>query len=708
MFRRGKRRDAAKLELWQERYSRNASAYAGELGKMDHREALYRGTKDIKGAPGVEKVRPAAHVRNVVAELVESQVSSSIPQPKVTALRPEDEEKARLIEDMLRNELDRLPTEYLNDQEERTVPIQGGALSLVEWDSTQGTRQTAGELSVMGLHPKKVIPQDGVWTDIEDMDYFFVLVPQTKAYIRKRYGVDVEDQTEEEPGIKGADGQQSAGEDLVTQYMAYYRNDSGGIGLFSWVGDVVLEDLEDYQARRIYLCTKCGERGDGRECAYCHSKKFAEGADDGEVLTEDIQLSDGRVIPAWEEKWIPNPLGEQGGWPGPAGADAIPAFSAENAHPLVAELQMVQTKIPYYKPDVFPVVLRKNVSVFGQFLGDSDVDKIEDQQETVKKLETKIIEKLCKGGSVLTVPKTAVLDFTDEELRVLRLDGPEQKAMLGVYNLQPDISGDLGYMSLVYEEARQIVGITDSFQGRQDRTATSGVAKEFAARQSAGRLESKRTMKDAYYARLFEVMFKFVLAYSDEPRTVVSTDNQGHTKYKTFYRYDFLEQDTAGEWYWNDRFLFAVDASATLANNREAMWQECRMNFQQGAYGNPADLETLVVFWTRMELLHYPGASDTRTYMEGKLEEQRTMQAQQAAMMGMGGQMPNGVPGGLLGPLGGGAAAQQTIPAARGGASDTKPAATMAEASQNAAAQIAARDAQAQAQAALINGGGRI
>lgn len=674
MFRRGKRRDAAKLELWQERYSRNASAYSGELGKMDHREALYRGTKDIKGAPGAEKVRPAAHVRNVVAELVESQVSSSIPQPKVTALRPEDEEKARLIEDMLRNELDRLPTEYLNDQEERTVPIQGGALSLVEWDSTQGTRQTAGELSVMGLHPKKVIPQDGVWTDIEDMDYLFVLVPQTKAYIRKRYGVDVEDQTEEEPGIKGADGQQSAGEDLVTQYMAYYRNDSGGIGLFSWVGDVVLEDLEDYQARRSYVCTKCGERGDGQECAYCHSKKFTEGADDGEVLTEDIQLSDGRVIPAWEEKWIPTPLGEQGGirgsWPSPEGADAIPAFSAENARALVAELQMVQTKLPYYKPDVFPVVLRKNVSVFGQFLGDSDVDKIEDQQETVKKLETKIIEKLCKGGSVLTVPKTAVLDFTDEELRVLRLDGPEQKAMLGVYNLQPDISGDLGYMSLVYEEARQIVGITDSFQGRQDRTATSGVAKEFAARQSAGRLESKRTMKDAYYARLFEVMFKFVLAYSDEPRTVVSTDNQGHTKYKTFYRYDFLEQDTAGEWYWNDRFLFAVDASATLANNREAMWQECRMNFQQGAYGNPADLETLVVFWTRMELLHYPGASDTRTYMEGKLEEQRAMQAQQAAMTGMGGIRQAGAGGGQ-------------IPG------------NMAEVSQDAAAQIAAQDAAA-------------
>lgn len=707
MFGRGKKQDKDKLALWQERYSRNRTAYERELAKMDHREALYRGTKEIKGAPGASRVKPAAHVRNVVAELIESQVSSSIPQPKVTALRPEDEEKARLVEDMLRNELDRMPMEYNNDQEERTVPIQGGALSLVEWDSTQHTHQTAGELSVTQLHPKKVIPQDGVWSDIEDMDYIFILVPQTKAFIKKRYGVDVREEPEEEPGIKGADADQSAGEDLVTQYMAYYRNKTGGIGLFSWVGDQVLEDLEDYQARRVYTCAKCGQRGDGRECAFCGSRKFDEGEEDGEILTEDLELSDGRVIPAWSETWV-----EVGAFPssGPSGAtfpqgEGYPAGDALSASfagtsPVGGDLpagdggpygpylerQSVPTKIPYYKPDLYPVVLRKNVSVFGQFLGDSDVDKIEDQQETIKKLETKVIEKLCKGGSVLTVPKTAVLDFTDEELRVLRLEGPEQKAMLGVYNLQPDVSGDLAYMNLTYEEARQIVGITDSFQGRQDRTATSGVAKEFAARQSAGRLESKRTMKDAYYARLFEVMFKFMLAYSDEPRTVVSTDNQGHTKYKTFYRYDFLERDEAGEWWWNDRFLFSVDASATLANNREAMWQECRMNFQQGAYGDPTSLETLVVFWSRMELLHYPGASDTRTYMEGKLEEQRAMEAQQAAMVGMGGMSP------LIQP------SAASVP--RGG--------SLEEIGSAAAAQIAAMDSQEQAQAALSNGGGRL
>ena len=103
-----------------------------------------------------------------------------------------------------------------------------------------------------------------------------------------------------------------------------------------------------------------------------------------------------------------------------------------------------------------------------------------------------------------------------------------------------------------------MIGITDSFQGRQDRTATSGGSYEFSAAQAAGRLESKRVMKDAAYAALFEAMFKFKLAYTDEPRSVVSYDIHGNAQYDEFNRYDFLEQDEAGEWCWNDQFLFLL------------------------------------------------------------------------------------------------------------------------------------------------------
>jgi hypothetical protein len=207
--------------------------------------------------------------------------------------------------------------------------------------------------------------------------------------------------------------------------------------------------------------------------------------------------------------------------------------------------------------------------------------------------------------------------------------------------MEGNVQQDMAYLAQIYEEARQVIGITDSFQGRQDRTATSGKAKEFAAAQSAGRLESKRVMKNAAYAALFEAMFKFKLAYTDEPRPVVSHDIHGNAEYHTFNRYDFLEQDAAGEWYWNDQFLFSVDDAAPLASNREAMWQETRMNLETGAFGDPANPATLILFWQKMEMLHYPGASETRAYLEEEAQRQ-AMMAQQREQQALAMQMQMG------------------------------------------------------------------
>ena len=285
------------------------------------------------------------------------------------------------------------------------------------------------------------------------------------------------------------------------------------------------------------------------------------------------------------------------------------------------------------------MILQNNISVYGQLLGASDVDLIADQQNTANRLETKIVDKVMQSGSYITLPPDCSIDDdSTEEHKVIRVTDPAQIQMISVHDMEGNIQQDMAYLSQVYEEARQILGITDSFQGRKDTTATSGKAKEFSAAQTAGRLESKRVMKQAAFARLYEAMFKFKLAYADEPRPVVSEDDHGVRQYQDFNRYDFLEQDENGEYYWNDQFLFSCDTSSPLASNREAMWQETRANLQTGAFGDPGDINTLILFWTKMEMLHYPGAADTKTYLEGILQQQQQqammqaqMQAQQAA-----------------------------------------------------------------------------
>ena len=599
-----------KLQMWQNRYEKSLNAYRMELAKMDKREALYFGTDKIQGTTGSQGSKNSLHTRNIVCEMIDSQAESSIPQPKVTAMRPEDEGKARLIENMIRNELDRLPFEELNDMQERTTPIQGGALILLEWDNTKHTHTTIGSLRVQDLHPQKVIPQNGVYTGIEDMDYIFIRLPQTKKYILRRYGVDVTNENENEPEIKTS-GEGKTAEDMVTQVIAYFRNDDGGIGRYSWVCDSVLEDLEDYQARQERVCTACGMQTEEETCPQCGGTKFKRQRAEYEELFEDIHRQDGSIIPAMTQKEPEIP-------------DGMPGEGTMST--------TKPTRLPYYKPNIYPIFLRKNISKFGSFLGDSDVDRIECQQNTIKKLETNIIEKLMKGGSYITLPQGVKATTTDENLKIIRLQSPSDKSMIDVYNLQPDISKDMNMVVQVYEEAREVIGITDSFQGKTDRTATSAVAKEFAAQQSAGRLESKRVMKDTQYAHLFEAMFQFMLADADEPRTVVSRDESGNARYDVFDRYDFLEQDEAGEWYWNDRFLFDTDTSSSLAKNRQSLWQEARMNYQQGCYGDPNELETKIMFWAQMEGLHYPLAGEAKNFLQRKEQQQLEMQQQQMLM----------------------------------------------------------------------------
>lgn len=296
----------------------------------------------------------------------------------------------------------------------------------------------------------------------------------------------------------------------------------------------------------------------------------------------------------------------------------------------------------YYKPDCYPLVLQRNVSVFGRLLGDSDADKIADQQNTINRLEKKIIDRLVKAGTRVLMPAQARHRIDTKDQEVWFLDNMADASLIRDVNFTGNLQYELAYMGQVYEEARQAIGITDSFQGRVDTTAKSGVAKQFAAAQSAGRLESKRALKNAAYADLFRLIFQYRLAYADEPRPVVSRDSRGQPVYDQFDRYDFLERDENGDWYWNDQFLFSTDTSAPLANNREQLWQETISLFSAGCFGVPTELDTLVALWTKLELLHYPGAAETRRYLEEKLERQaaaqaQAAQAQQAAMGPPGG-----------------------------------------------------------------------
>lgn len=617
----GTNKGDSSLKKWQDRLRINRSEYETELERMDERDAMYNGTKQISGIDG-KAAKKSNYVRNIIGEIIEAEVDSSIPLPKVSAKRPEDEDRAMTIEAFLRNELDYLPFEKINDMDERTTPIQGGDFFLVEWDNERYTHDTVGGLKISLLHPRQVIPQAGV-NNIQDMDYIFVLTGTTKKEIKRRYNVDVFSEDEEFPAVRSNGGDvEINSDDLVTLVTAYYKNKSGGIGVYRWVGDTEVQDLPDYFARRLKYCKKCGNTvmEEERACPVCGGRLFEHRTQETTQIDRDIDIE----INGGLREYIPQmtepvygeiPVRDE------TGAEVLDELGGVMTEYGVIE-EARPNEVPVYKLSQYPVILRRNISKSGALLGGSDVDSIKDQQEMVKKLGDKIQEKLMKGGSYVTLPAGVNVRKTDEELKVIELEDAAQKSMIDVLNIQPNISNDITFMDVAYQAARETIGITDSFQGRKDTTAQSGAAKQFAAAQTAGRLESKRVMKQAAYQELFEMMFKFMLAYADEPRATKRQNPIGDIEYGVFDRYSFLERDAAGELYWNDDFLFSVDTTNNLAQNREALWTAAKESYQSGAFGDPSDINTRILYWATLEKYHYPNAGNIKQNLKEQKEQQ--------------------------------------------------------------------------------------
>jgi hypothetical protein len=238
----------------------------------------------------------------------------------------------------------------------------------------------------------------------------------------------------------------------------------------------------------------------------------------------------------------------------------------------------------------------------------------------------------------------------------------EEAQMIQAKQILADVSQDIAGAQLFYESARASSGVTESYQGKTDTTATSGKAKEISAMQSAGRIESLRVMKAAAFAGVYELMFKYLLAFSDETRKFVKVLPDGQTEEMLWNKYMFLRKDKYGKIYYADDFAFSTDPAATLSNNRVQMWQETLQQFTMGTMGNPQDPRTLELYWNIMDTMQYPlakfalaGIKNASQHLPPELEQALIQSPEvlttataliQAQQSGAGGARPNSGPEG--------------------------------------------------------------
>lgn len=612
-----------KLQFFKDLFENAKGQQSALRDDFDKWSKQYKGDLTIDGSD-----EPALTGRNITYELIESQFSSYLPS---TAVTPEvyserNDRNAKSIERLLKNKRNQLPFEKMNDIDERYSPIYGGSIWLVEWDNSIKTHNTVGDVKITCWSPSHFVGQPCIY-DIDDMEYCFITFETTKEDLVRKYGVpiDVADDTESENGGET--------DETATVNVCYYKNDEDKICQYIWSGDTELQDIEDYYSRKVYVCKNCGRR---KELCTCDKPNYELQDDEYEELDHDIVLSDGSVIPAaspvmkdgqvvMEESQQQAVLED-----GSVAMDEINGIMIPATVPVQVP-KLERTKLPYYTPSKFPIIIRKNTSQENSLFGQSDCEFIRPQQQAINKIESRILEKLMNAGVYPTAPEDYIGQFDNGLYKNVIKVGQGNYKLFGRIDLQVDLTQDISQSERLYQQSKRIMGITDSYQGQADSTAQSGKAKQIQVNQSAGRLDSKRKMKNAAYAEIDEVIFLYYLAYADEPRAMSYVDSMGRLQNAQFNRYDFIERDENGEYYYNTQYLFGTDPTGDVEQSRETIWSENRLNFQNGCYGNPQQLETLLIFWQQMERHHYPDARDMVERIRGIIEAQREQLEQQLA-----------------------------------------------------------------------------
>lgn len=625
----------SKLTFFSDLYEDAKNKLAEHIERMDRQMAQYNGDDRIDGSS--EKAKA---IRNITYELIESKVSNEIPSPKVTpsSYNEARHQNARSIERFLARERDRLPFEALNDQDERYTYIFGGSVWLVQWDDTAGNTVEHGALTLTLISPQDFIPQPNIY-NVEDMDYCFVKYTTTRQEIEERYGVVI---PEGEGEQDSEDVEHTDDKDTVTLIVCYYIRD-GRVCKYSWTGDTEVEDLDDFYARRNRKCRICDL---WKSQCTCERPSWVEVPYDYEKLDHDIVLPGGKVIPAMSPK-----IGANGkivmkktlrvvkfedGTPVPDVMDG----NFKNPLPQTEEVEepeLEPTKIPFYRPTLLPVVVRKNTSADRSLYGKSDCDTIRPQQQAINKIESRIMDKLVRASVTPVLPEDAEVQSTNAIFgQVIRTRQGENAHNYGVVDTTPRIDADIAEGERLYQQAKMILGITDSYQGVSEYAGQSGKAMQTLAMQSAGRIESTRRMKRFAYSQLDAIAFQFALAYSDEPRNLRYTDANGMEQNTQFSRYDFLEYNRqTGKWDYYDGYTFSADSSAALEQDRQTMWDSNLKNLQAGTFGNPADPATLLRYWQKQERDHYPHANEEVTYFR-QIVQNLQAQAQQAQAIQQG------------------------------------------------------------------------
>lgn len=585
----------------------------------------YDGTLNALKQDGTESNRKSRQLRKMAFEIVESLVDNSLPMPKIVPRYKTDLPLVNITENYLKYEANRILPKYENDKSERATYIDGTGWYKVGWDSMDSTHVRSGDVRIDFRTVDQIIPQPGV-TNYKQLEYIFERQNVSISKLYDMYGRLI---------TPNGDA------NTVEVISCYYLNEDHIVGLFTWApaSMQVICNEKDWQIRKLRTCKQCGAVNPrSTECGNCGHTKFSFINATKETLSEDLM-----------EIYNPYEVGET-------------SDEGEREHYKARVFLSAGTEIPFYRVDQLPFVPRPAISKVNSIYGVSEVKIILDMQDAINKVWTKAVDKTLKSGTVVTKPDRMKIADTDETFKLFGVKSAEEAQMVQSKQILADTSQDIVIASMLYDSGKASSGITDSFQGKHDSTAISGKAKAYAVAQSAGRIESLRVMKAAAFSGVYELLLKYLLAFSDEPRKFTRILPDGSEQEMVWNKYMFLAKDKYGNIYYRDDFQFDSDPASTLSQNRAQMWQETQDKFVQGTFGNPSDPRVLKMFWHIMDSLQYPlanvviaGIKENERHLPAEVEQAIMQNPQLMEMIslalqqgqdGRGGARPNSGPKG--------------------------------------------------------------
>lgn len=551
---------------------------------LDKWRKAYKGTLNALTTDGTISKRKSRQLRKMCYEMVESKIDNSIPMPKMKPRYKTDLPLVDITENYLKYEVDGIFSKFVNDRSERSTYIDGTSWYKVWWDSLSNTHCRSGDVKIDCCTVDQIVPQPGV-QDYRQLEYIFERRDVSLSRLYDLYGRVITPIAQDT--------------NVIEVISCYYLNSNRIVGLFMYAPHSlqVICNEESWQIRKLRTCTKCGTiNPQGDICRLCGNTHFKYKDATEEILEDDLM-----------EIYNPYEAGET-------------EDEDEKDHYVSRVFLSKGTTIPFYQVRQLPFIPRPAISSINSIYGMSEVQVVLDEQDAINKVLTKAVDKTLKSGSILTKPERMKLSNVDDTMKVLGVRTTEEAAMIQSKQIIADTSQDMAMASILYENGKTASGVTESFQGARDTTATSGKAKQYAAAMTAGRIESLRVMKTAAFAGLYELVLKFLLAFSDEPRKFVRILPDGSSKEECWNKYMFLDKDKYGNIYYRDDFQFDSDPASTLSQNRVQMWQETQDKFIQGAMGAPNDPRTLKLFWNIMDSLQYPLA---KTVLAGITENEQ-------------------------------------------------------------------------------------